>query len=252
MKRLEHPTRRLGVIVPSSNTTVEVEFFLSLSESIRRQLLSLHFARIPLDGVTLTELEEMESRTEDAARSLASAGVDLTTYACTSGSLFKGLGHDAEVSRRISRATGTESLATATAVVETLRSLGISKASVGTPYVPEVDWREKRFLEENGIEVVNMKGLGLTNNREIGRLGPAEVFQFGCSFQSDQSQGIFLSCTNMPTLSVIEAVEGETGKLVVSSNSATLRAALNRLRLSREEVADLKIPGLSEKTELAL
>jgi maleate isomerase len=195
----------------------------------------------------------MERWTEEEALKLASAQVSLIVYACTSGSLFNGLGHDIALSQRIGLLTGASALTTATAVLEALRTLGVSSVSVGTPYLPEVDEAEKRFLEQNGLEVVTIKGMGLKHNRKIGRIKPSDVFRLAMSFRSDPSQGIFLSCTNMPTLSVIERLERETGKPVVSSNRATLWAALKRLELPMEDIAGLKIPGLLESsTELAL
>ncbi|MFP3236652.1 MAG: maleate cis-trans isomerase, partial [Vulcanisaeta sp.] len=77
---------KVGVIVPSSNTTVEREFNKIFVEPD----VTIHSARITLREVNLKGLEEMEKETERAAAELRTANVDVIAYACTTGSLFKG------------------------------------------------------------------------------------------------------------------------------------------------------------------
>ncbi|WP_243670115.1 hypothetical protein [Vulcanisaeta sp. JCM 16161] len=77
---------KIGVIIPSSNTTVERE----LNRAIREPEVTIHSSRIMLREVTLKGLEEMERETERAAMELSTINPDIIAYACTTGSLFKG------------------------------------------------------------------------------------------------------------------------------------------------------------------
>ncbi|MFQ6090757.1 MAG: maleate cis-trans isomerase, partial [Candidatus Bipolaricaulia bacterium] len=154
---------RIGLIVPSSNTTMESEFVRYVPEGV-----SVQTARLPLERVTEDELIKMAEKVEEAAALLADAQVDVIAYGCTSGSLIKGKGHGIKLEERIGRATGIPAVATAHAVLNALRAKGLKKIAVATPYSKEINEKEREFISDNGFEVLAIHGLGLTKNLEIG------------------------------------------------------------------------------------
>ena len=190
---------------------------------------TIHTARIRLREVVVSELLDMEKEIVKEALKLADAKVDVIAFGCTSGSLIRGLGHDKEIVSRIEKATKTPAVATAGAVVDALKTLNLSKISVGTPYIDEINALEKRFLEQNGFKVVKIKGLGIRENLEIGRQKPEIVRGLAESVNTPKSEGIFLSCTNLPTSEVIAGLEKRLGKPVISSNTATMWSMLRRI-----------------------
>lgn len=101
-----------------------------------------------------------------------------------------------------------------------------SPGAVTTPFPNEVDARAKRFLEGNGFTVTNMKGLGITDSLAIGKMPPQVPYDLAREVDSDECDGIFISCTNFPTAEIIESLERDLGKPVVTSNQATLWACL--------------------------
>ncbi len=226
--------KRIGVIIPSSNTTVEKEF----SPILINLGYSVHYDRIPLVGVTVNELAEMEKNTETAAHLLKTANVAVTGYACTTGSLFKGLGHDIQLGNLISKISNSKAVVTSGAVVEALRKVKAKKLQVITPYIDDLNKLEKKFLEGNGFEVVDIKGMNKIENLEIGRITGTELIDFIDGINSDDIDSIFLSCTNMPTFSVIDLLEQKFDKPVISSNSATLWAIMKTMNIQ-----NLKGPG---------
>jgi len=215
---------RIGLILPSSNTTMEPEF-----NRIVSGYATLHSARIRLRDVTASQLEAMERETERAASQLSDANVDLICYGCTSGSLFRGLGHDKEIVRRIEKETQVPAVATAGAVVEALRTLEVKRVSVATPYVKEIELLESKFLSDSGFEVVSIDSLGLASNLEIGLQDPDVAYALAKKVHVGDSDGIFISCTNFRTIEVVGRLEAELGKPVVSSNTATAWKALRLL-----------------------
>ena len=220
---------RLGLIIPSSNTTMESEFWRMLPEGF-----SVHTSRLRLREVTVEELGLMEKRVEDAALQLADAEIDVIGYGCTSGSLFKGLGHDKSIEKRIERVAGVPAIATAGAVVSALRTLNVEKVCVATPYTDEINILEEKFLSVSGFRVVDLKGLGMRKNLEIGRLSSEVVYELVMGLESAKADGVFVSCTNFATADVIEKLERVIQRRVVSSNTATLWAMLKRCQVSAE------------------
>ena len=214
---------RLGLIVPSSNTTMEAEYSRVLPDNI-----TLHTGRMRLREVTVEALVEMERSVEEEALKLADADVDIIGYGCTSGSLVKGLHHDKEIVSKIERVTNVPTVATAGAVVDALKSLKISKVVVATPYIDEINNLEEKFLDGNGFEVVEIKGLSIVDNTKIGVTKGDVVIDLVESLNHQDAEGVFISCTNLPTMNVIEKLERTLHKPVISSNTATLWSMMKR------------------------
>jgi maleate isomerase len=165
---------RLGLIVPSSNTTMEPEF----SQALQGTNISLHTTRSPLNSVTIKGLEAMEKETKAAAKLLKDADVDLVVFGCTSGSLFRGLGYDLVLAKQIAEAAGCRVVTTAGAVVDALKALKAHRLSLATPYIAEVNAREIDFLTKSGFEILKTESLGIKENLQIGRLTPPKTRQF--------------------------------------------------------------------------
>ncbi len=215
---------RLGLIVPSSNTTMEEEFRRFLPDGI-----SLHVARVRLRKVNVEELRRMENYVEDASERLADAEVDLIIYGCTTGSLVGGIGYDLSLISKIENRTGIPAIATATAVVEALKHVGANSISLATPYIDEVNEKERKFLEDSGFNVLALEGLGLEDNLDIGKQYPEVAYRLGKKVFRPESDALFISCTNFRTFEVLEHLEADLRKPVISSNSATLWSALRKL-----------------------
>ncbi|MEM4782675.1 MAG: aspartate/glutamate racemase family protein [Halalkalicoccus sp.] len=209
--------RRLGVVVPSSNTAVERELSRYLPEEV-----SVHASRMPLESVTADALDAMSDRVVECADLLAHAGVEAVAYACTTGSLLHGPGFDRELEKTLAAAIDGPAIATALSVDRALESLGATRIVVRTPYNEELNAREREYLESAGYEVGSIAGLGIEDNTEIGALTPEDAAAQVASVDPDGIDAVFVSCTNYPTLPAIGAMEDELGVPVVTSNGATL------------------------------
>jgi maleate isomerase len=217
--------KKLGLILPSSNTTVEPDFHRVLPEHV-----SLHSSRIWVVDVTHDDLEAMNRDSEMAARYVGTAQVDAIAYACTSGSFIGGPGYDQELLARISAVSGgAPAVGTSPAMVEALRAVGIRRVSVVTPYTDGINEGLTTFLTAHGFDVLSMAGQQIVPNVEIGAQAPETIVAFAKANLDPQADGLFLSCTNWRAMEVAEQLERETGKPVVTSNQATLWAALRAL-----------------------
>ncbi|BEP17860.1 aspartate/glutamate racemase family protein [Pyrofollis japonicus] len=215
---------RIGLIVPSSNTTMEPEMWRLVPSGV-----SIHTARVKLEKVTVEELLAMEKEASYAARLLATADVDLIVYGCTTGSLVGGPGYDEKITKSLEEASGKPAIATATAVVEALRFLDAKRVALATPYIDEVNEKEVRFLEHHGFEVVDLKAFRIEKNTDIGKTPPEKVYRLARSLDTSRADAVFISCTNLRTIEVIDPLETDLGLPVISSNTATAWLALRRL-----------------------
>ena len=214
------PGLRIGLLVPSSNTTMEPDFYTMAPKGV-----TVHTARMRLSEVTRDALIQMAEDTEKSTDLLATAGVDVIVYGCTSGSLVDGVEWEEMLVERIEKGTGIPAVSTSGAVIEALRTLGAEQIGVATPYSEELNALEKTFLENLGFQVSSMKGLGLLDNLSIGRVSLRTVEAL-VQKVADKADTIFISCTNLHAVDLIKSLEEELGKPVVTSNQASMWATL--------------------------
>jgi maleate isomerase len=215
---------RIGLFVPSSNTTIEPEFYRALPRHV-----TLHAARLYLTKIATDSIENVVRDIETQARNLSSADVDVLVLGATAPSFLKGLGYDREVTRRIEDASGKRATTTSTALVDALHDLGISRVALGAAYDDCVNGIAKGFLEANGFEVVHAKGLGLVDNLVVGRLEASSARELAREIDRPEAQAIVLACTNWKTMDVLEELEQELGKPVLSTTQVSIWAALRMI-----------------------
>ncbi len=211
---------RIGLLVPSSNTTMEPDFHRMAPKGV-----SVHTARMRLDEVTPDGLIRMADDAERGAALLATAGVDVIVYGCTTGSLVGGVKWEESLVRSIHENTGVLAMSTSGAVVEALRALSARRVGVATPYTDVLNRLETEFLEDHGFQVASIEGLRLVNNLEIGRVERG-VIEGLVEAVAGEADTIFVSCTNLPAIDLIDGLERRHGRPVVTSNQASLWAAL--------------------------
>jgi maleate cis-trans isomerase len=216
--------KRIGLLVPSSNTTVEPEFYRALPRGI-----TLHTARLYLTRIAPEAILQMVQDMETQAKLLASADVDVIVLGATAPSLLKGLGYDRELIAKIEAATGRRATTTSTALIEALRHVGARRVVLGSAYDEKVNGIAKTFLEASGMEVLATEGLALVDNLIVGRLSPDTAYDLAIKVNRPEADAIALSCTNWQTMDAIDRIERETGKPVVSTTQATIWAALRAI-----------------------
>src|SRR5690606_11764573 len=143
---------RIGLLVPSINTTMETEFWRIAPEGV-----SVHTARIAggRHG-TPEELRNMEKEARLAASRVANVEPDVVVYGCTSGSFFEGPEWNKMICEELTKITKAPTVTTAGAMAECLLQNGHRKVDVVTPYVELTNERLRQFLKNHNIEVANL------------------------------------------------------------------------------------------------
>lgn len=215
---------RIGLLVPSSNTTVEPEFYRALPASV-----TVHVARLFLTQITPEAILGMVGDVEAQSRLLASADVDAIVLGATAPSFLKGLGYDREVIQRIEKACGKPATTTSTALIEAIRHLGLKQVVLAAAYDDKVNAIARAFLEANGVAVLDAKGLGLVDNLVVGRLESQTAYDLACQADRPDAEAIVLACTNWKTMDVIDRLERDLGKPVISTTQVSVWGALKML-----------------------
>jgi len=219
---------RVGLLVPSVNTVVEPEFWRMAPPTV-----SLHAARMRNARADVEDSLRMLDHVERASDELGSARVHVVAFACTASSFVQGPAGEAALQAKIERLSGAPAVTTSGAVAAALQAVGARRVAMYTPYPAELNEREAAFLGARTLTVVHERGLGITEAFAIAEVSSAEVLALVASAPPPPDADVlFLSCTNLATLDVIERLERAYDLPVVSSNTATLWAVMRRAGLA--------------------
>lgn len=230
-------TSRIGLIVPSSNTTMETE----LPELFRRQTeatghhYTFHSARASMKQVNRDELLAMVDKAADCATAVSDADVDAIAYACLVAVMAQGAGAHKQSEQAIAEAVSSNGhpadvVSSAGALVRTCGLLDATRIAMVAPYTAPLAQMVREYLESEGIQVIDTHALEVADNLAVGRLDPSQLPNLARGLRRDGAQAIVLSaCVQMPSLPAIEEVEHELGIPVLTAATATAYELLTAL-----------------------
>jgi maleate cis-trans isomerase len=213
-------TRHFGVLIPSTNTTVEIECRLLPAA------FQAHVGRLMTSAPGRTFQPSREEDIDYQSRLLGTAKVELVILAQTSASLFAD-DYDEVTIRRMSEGAGVPAVTSAQAVGRAVRALGARRIAIVSPYSDEVNQRAGRYFEtKHGLETVALEGFGATDSYAIGQLGPENARNAFARIDRPEIEVFVVPGGNFPTMSSIASWEHEFGKPVVTTNQASFWAML--------------------------
>lgn len=232
---------RLGLIVPSSNTTMETELpemFVRRAQLIPQDRFTFHSSRMRMQEVTAEALLAMDRDSNRCAVELADAQCDAMAYACLVAIMSQGPGAHIAAEERLTKVVQAENCAapvvsSAGALVRGLDALGARKISMITPYVPALTEKVCDYVQDSGVEVVDVVSLGVADNCAVGRLDPVDLPPLAAKLNKAGIDAVVLSaCVQMPSLAAIPEVEARFGIPVLSAATATAYDLLTTLGLA--------------------
>jgi maleate cis-trans isomerase len=210
-----------GVLIPSTNTTVEIEYSHLLPAS-----LQVHVGRLKSSG-TGPFAPSLDADVDYQSQLLGTAKVEVISLAQTSASLFAD-DYDEKTTQRMSKAAGVPAITSAQAVGEAVRALGVSRIALVSPYSQPVIERAKRYYESKyALQVVALEGFAATDSYMIGKLGPENAHDAFARINRPEIEAFVVPGGNFPTMSFVPAWEQEFGKPVITTNQAALWAMMH-------------------------
>ena len=235
---------RVGMIVPSSNVTMERELpaMLRARERVAPERFGFHASRLRMRSVTPVELAAMNRQAERAAEELADAEPDAVVFACLIAVMAEGPGAHRQIEQHLAEtlaaaAKPTPVVSSAGALVDTLQLMDAGRVALVAPYLPALTDRVCDYLGAEGIEVVDPISLAVADNAAVGRLPEAELVRIASLLPRDVDAVVLSACVQMPSLGAIEAVERRLGLPVISAATATTFQLLRALDLGT------RVPG---------
>lgn len=217
------PERRgVGLVVPF-DFQVDHDLWAYLDDSV-----TLHLTRtsaVP-DAVISAELAALVADLEDVADACSrlAAVSDTLVYACTSGSFIAGNAGERALVETMIEHGAARAATTSGGLREALDALGARRVAVVSPYGADLTDRLVSFLAENGLQVTNAVSMGLLS--DVHKVSPRHLADLTMEADTNDADALFLSCTGLATFDLIEPLEAELGKPVLTANQVTMWKAL--------------------------
>ncbi|RFS87497.1 maleate cis-trans isomerase [Actinomadura spongiicola] len=229
---------RVGLIVPSTNVTVETE----IPRILRRTGIefSFHSSRMRMHAVTREELRAMNTQRERCVLEIGDAGVDAVLYACLVAIMAMGPGHHRHAESRIAEQLGsggseTKVLSSAGALLNGLGALQAERVALVMPYMKPLAKQVVAYIEAEGVQVADWRALEVADNREVGCIPGDRVLEAARRMDLTDLDALVLSCcVQMPSLDLVQAAEDEFGLPVLSAATAGAYSILRSLGLPVE------------------
>jgi len=233
---------RIGLVVPSSNVTVETEMPALLGRHAKARF-SFHSSRMRMQAVSPEQLRAMNAQRERCILELGDAGVDAILYACLVALMSVGPGEHQRVESLVAEqlATGGSDAvvrSSAGALVEALHALDAKRIILVTPYMLPLAEQVVAYIEAEGIAVSDWRALEVSDNAEVGCIPGERVMDAARSLDRTGADAMVISaCVQMPSLDLVEGAEDEFDLPVLSAATAGAYSLLRALDL------DVDIPG---------
>ena len=235
----QQTARRVGLIVPSSNVTMETEIpaLLHARESTLPDQFTFHSSRMRMKNVTKEELERMDDDSLRCAVELSDAAVEVQAYACLVAIMSRGHGYHKVSAQRlfdasVANGSPTPTVSSAGALVDALHALGAKKVSIICPYMKPLTRLVIDYIESEGIEVKDYLALEIPDNLKVASQDPNAPAELWKKLDTRGVDAIIASaCVQMPSLPAVEVIEAESGIPTLSASVATTWGILRSLDL---------------------
>jgi maleate isomerase len=224
-------TRHFGALIPSTNTTVEIEY----SHLLPADVCQAHYARVMTSSENKSPFAPpLDSDVDYQSKALGTARVEIIALIQTTACA------------RITAASGVPAITSAMAIGEAMRALGARHVALVSPYSEEVNARARRYFEDkHGLKIAALEGFAAKDSYMIGQLGPENARDAFARIDRPEIEAFIVPGGNFPTMASIPAWEREFKKPVVTTNQAAVWAMLRRIG------ARDRIPSLGRLLEMA-
>ena len=228
-KYTEKPNPRIGLITLASDFRIEKDF----NNIIYGKEIDLFSNRIhcynPLTNETLKKMAD--DITDVAKEILPDQKLDCVAYGCTSGTIAARYN---SIFDKVNLAKPNTKVTTPiTSAIKALKKLNINKISIFTPYTDEINQSVVEYFKKENIEVISLTYFDIESDLDIGKVDPDYLFDVLSKIDLSKSDALFVSCTALPVLSLIDRLEKKLGKLVLSSNQTLIWDTLKEINYNK-------------------
>ena len=222
--RYQNP--KIGLIALASDYMIEKDFI----KIIKDKKVDFFVNRIEcFNPLTRENLIKMaEKVTEVTSDILPGEKIDCIAYGCTSGTIATG--YDS-IEKKIKDAKSEAIVTTpSTSSIKALKKLKVNKIAVFTPYSKKLNDEVLEFFKKENFEITANSYFGIESDIDIGKVDPNHLYEILSKMNLNGAEALFVSCTALPALSIIDKLEKKLNITVLSSNQTLIWDTLNSIK----------------------
>jgi maleate isomerase len=218
-------TKRIGAVLPSVNTVIEPLYWGHMPRGV-----VLHATRLFLPArLTADDVARLNDGAEEAGRNLASCHVDVVAYLCTASGFAADPAAERSAMSALETAAGAPVVTVVDALRQAMRALCVVRPVVLSPYGPELERAEIEMLSRWDLDVVAHNSFHIRDAFHLAAPSPADIVELARRSWTPHADSLLITCANLRSQEVIEALEREYGVPVLTSTQAPLWSALRAL-----------------------
>ena len=217
---------RVGLIALASDFTIEKDFV----NVIKDKKIDFFVNRIECyNPLTKENLIKMSDKVTEVTKDiLPDQELDCVVYGCTSGTIAAG---HASIEKRVKEAKPMADVSTpSTAAIKALKKMNIKKVSIFTPYSKKLNDDVLDYFESEGFEVTSNLYFDIQDDYDIGKVDQNYLYEVLSKIDLNDADALFVSCTALPVLEIIDKLEKKLDTIVLSSNQALIWDTLVKIK----------------------
>ena len=217
---------RVGLIALASDFMIEKDFI----NVIKNRKIDFFVNRIECyNPLTKENLIKMANKVTEVTKDiLPDQDLDCVVYGCTSGTIAAG--HET-IEQKVKIAKPMAEVSTpSTAAIQALKKLNIKKVSIFTPYIKTLNDDVLDYFNDEGFEVTSNSYFDIKDDYDIGKVDQDYLFDVLSKIDLNSADALFVSCTALPVLELIEKLEKKLNTIVLSSNQALIWDTLAKIK----------------------
>ena len=216
---------RIGLIALATDFVIERDFINVIKEKKIDFFVNRITCYNPLNSKNLIKMSQKV--TEVSKDILPNEKIDCVVYGCTSGTIAAGFN---SIEKKIKVAKPDTKVTTpSTAAVNALRRLKIKKISVFTPYSKKLNNEVINFFVSENFEITSNAYFDIKSDSDIWKVDQNHLYNTLSKLDLKGADALFVSCTALPVLSIIDKLEKKLNKIVLSSNQALIWDTLEKI-----------------------
>jgi maleate isomerase len=216
---------KIGLIALASDYMIEKDFI----KIIKDKEIDFFVNRIEcFNPLTKENLIKMSEKVTEVTKDiLPDEKIDCVAYGCTSGTIAAGF--DA-IQKKIKDAKPEAIVTTpSTASIKALKKLNVNKVAIFTPYSKKLNDEVLDFFKKENFEIKANSYFNIESDIDIGKVDPNYLYEVLSNMNLNGAEALFVSCTALPALSIINKLEEKLNKFVLSSNQTLIWDSLNAI-----------------------
>ncbi len=216
---------KIGLIALASDYMIEKDFI----NVIKDKKIDFFVNRIEcFNPLTKENLIKMSEKVTEVTKDiLPNEKIDCVVYGCTSGTIAAGY---QSIEQKIKKAKPEAEVTTpSTASIRALKKLNLNKIAIFTPYPKKLNDEVIDFFKKENFQITANSYFDIASDIDIGKVDVNYLYEVLSKMDLNGAEALFVSCTALPALSIIDKLEKKLGKIVLSSNQALIWDTLEKI-----------------------